>query len=414
MDIELKKKLLAIRYGDEGGAEKDGLIELRRGVPGLDLGESHYAQVQILVDGDSYLEGMAVYSDDLPDGVDILFNTNKPSGTPMLKVLKSVKTDKRSDESDWDKWRKELMEVTMGTKDEKKLAINYLKKGYKYVTFDDCHVALWKNRPTYQRVHIGSNDDSCRASTYIWVNTDDNTDDYFGVPESDASIFFSEKDLCLIKPLFEIASGGFSEHIIDCIIDHMNVANMTELKSVQVHLSSATLCYEHIYENVYMIKVTIVTNNGTNSFLISIYAHDPLYDSRDKAHLNMLIAKRCTDFNITDIVKETLESKRISKNLYLKYFTDDEIEWILEHLDNYDDICGIWVKKMSTPHPYTDALAITAFHSSSCGETKCTTGISRLSCMFETLDYYTKYVISESEIQKVIAKGIWYTKHAKD
>lgn len=84
---------VAIRYGDEGGLDKDGVMEIRRGVPDLDLGKSHYAQVRILVDGDHYLKGMAVYSDDLPDGVDIRFNTNKPSGTPKMKVLKEAKAD---------------------------------------------------------------------------------------------------------------------------------------------------------------------------------------------------------------------------------------------------------------------------------------------------------------------------------
>ena len=68
-------------------------MEIRRGVPDLDLGKSHYAQVRILVDGDHYLKGMAVYSDDLPDGVDVMFNTNKPSGTPKMKVLKEAKAD---------------------------------------------------------------------------------------------------------------------------------------------------------------------------------------------------------------------------------------------------------------------------------------------------------------------------------
>lgn len=82
-----------IRYGDEGGIDKDGVIEIRRGVEDLDLGNSHYAQVRILVDGTHYLKGMAMYSDDLPDGVDIVFNTNKNSGTPKDKVMKSIKED---------------------------------------------------------------------------------------------------------------------------------------------------------------------------------------------------------------------------------------------------------------------------------------------------------------------------------
>ena len=89
----LDSSRVAIRYGDEGGMDKDGVMEIRRGVPDLDLGKSHYAQVRILVDGDHYLKGMAVYSDDLPDGVDVMFNTNKPSGTPKMKVLKEAKAD---------------------------------------------------------------------------------------------------------------------------------------------------------------------------------------------------------------------------------------------------------------------------------------------------------------------------------
>ena len=82
-----------IRYAEEGGLGKDGVIELRRGVADLDLGASHYAQVRIMVDGTHYLKGMAMYSDDIPDGVDIIFNTNKRSGTPKLDVLKKIQDD---------------------------------------------------------------------------------------------------------------------------------------------------------------------------------------------------------------------------------------------------------------------------------------------------------------------------------
>lgn len=82
-----------ILYGDEGGALKDGVIEIRRGVVDLDLGDSHYAQVRILVDGTHYLKGMAMYSDDMPDGADIVFNTNKHTGTPKMDVLKKIQDD---------------------------------------------------------------------------------------------------------------------------------------------------------------------------------------------------------------------------------------------------------------------------------------------------------------------------------
>ena len=138
----LDSKRLQIRYNEEGGVDKDGVIELRRGVPDLSLGKSRYSQVRIMVDGTHYLKGMAVYADDLPDGIDVRFNTNKHQGTPMKKVLKEIKDDpdnpfgstikdseqggqywyddpktgkkklglinKRSDEGDWSEWKDAL------------------------------------------------------------------------------------------------------------------------------------------------------------------------------------------------------------------------------------------------------------------------------------------------------------------
>ncbi len=94
----LSSKRIKVRYSEEGGLEKDGLVEIRRGVKDLSLGNNDYAQVRILVDGTHYIKGMAVYSDDLPDGVDIMFNTNKTKGTPMMgpkndTVLKPIKKD---------------------------------------------------------------------------------------------------------------------------------------------------------------------------------------------------------------------------------------------------------------------------------------------------------------------------------
>ena len=96
---EFSSDRLMVRYGDEGGKEKDGVIELRRGVEDISLGGANYAQVRINVDGTHYLKGMAVYSDSMPDGVDIIFNTNKKTGTPILgdgkenSVLKKLKDD---------------------------------------------------------------------------------------------------------------------------------------------------------------------------------------------------------------------------------------------------------------------------------------------------------------------------------
>lgn len=112
---------ISIRYKEDGGEDKDGVIELRRNVKDLDLGASSYAQVRIGVNGSHYLKGMAMYTDDIPDGVDIVFNTNKKKGTPKDKVLKELKNNPDNpfgatiqrqegklnivnEEGDWNKW----------------------------------------------------------------------------------------------------------------------------------------------------------------------------------------------------------------------------------------------------------------------------------------------------------------------
>ena len=96
----MDSKRLKVRFAEEGGVNKDGVVEIRPGVEDLSLGKSAYAQVRILVDGTHYIKGMAVYGDpkDFPDGVDIIFNTNKKKSVPIKggkesSVLKPIKSD---------------------------------------------------------------------------------------------------------------------------------------------------------------------------------------------------------------------------------------------------------------------------------------------------------------------------------
>lgn len=130
----LSSKRLQVFYDEDGGTKKDGVIELRRGPDDISLGSSNYAQVRILVDGTHYLKGMAMYSDDLPPGIDVRFNSNKKRGTPIFgetsesSVLKPIKHDdpnnpfgtyikpngqhgvinKVYEEGDWDTWSRTL------------------------------------------------------------------------------------------------------------------------------------------------------------------------------------------------------------------------------------------------------------------------------------------------------------------
>lgn len=93
----IDSKRVYIRYNEDGGLGKDGLIELRPGVEDINIGSSRYAQIRMAVDDSYYLKGMAVYSNNIPKGYDVVFNTNKHIGTPMMgtgdnSVLKKMKT----------------------------------------------------------------------------------------------------------------------------------------------------------------------------------------------------------------------------------------------------------------------------------------------------------------------------------
>jgi hypothetical protein len=88
--ISVNSRRIAIRYGDEGGKEADGVIYVRRGAKDLTIGSNNYAQVRIAVDGTHYLKGMAVYKEDLPPGVDLMFNTNKPRTRNKKDVMKEM------------------------------------------------------------------------------------------------------------------------------------------------------------------------------------------------------------------------------------------------------------------------------------------------------------------------------------
>jgi hypothetical protein len=92
--ISISSKRVDIRYAEDGGADADGVIYVRPGVKDVSLGESHYAQVRVAVNGTHYLKGMAIYKDDLPDGVDLVFNTNKHNTGNKLDAMKPMKQDK--------------------------------------------------------------------------------------------------------------------------------------------------------------------------------------------------------------------------------------------------------------------------------------------------------------------------------
>lgn len=201
--VSISSNRIKVRYDEEGGSDKDGVIELRRGVDDISLGNARYAQVRIAVDGTHYLKGMAMYSDDMPDGVDIIFNTNKSKGTPMLgsgdkTVLKEMKSDpenpfgatiRRDDqlvlaqrhyigkdgkehqsalnivneEGNWSSWRKSLSSQML-SKQSPTLAKRQLKLAYdlKQDEFDEI-MAL--ENPVIKKAFLEQFADSCDSAS---------------------------------------------------------------------------------------------------------------------------------------------------------------------------------------------------------------------------------------------------------
>lgn len=91
--ISINSKRIAVNYADQGGNLADGVMYVRPGVKDLSLGNNNYAQVRIMVDKTHYLKGMAVYKEDLPTGVDLVFNTNKANTGRKKDAMKAIEDD---------------------------------------------------------------------------------------------------------------------------------------------------------------------------------------------------------------------------------------------------------------------------------------------------------------------------------
>lgn len=193
MDSKRLKVLLKDEVGPDGelGIDKDGIIQIRRGVKDLSLGDDKYAQVRILVDDTKYLKGMAVYSDNMPDGIDVIFNSNK---TSIDKALKNIKEDdpmnpfgslikpngqsyyidddgnkqlslinKRASEGDWSDWTDALPSQFL-SKQSKQLIEQQLNIA-KADKQDEYNAILELNNPTIKKHFLQKFADSCDSAS---------------------------------------------------------------------------------------------------------------------------------------------------------------------------------------------------------------------------------------------------------
>lgn len=183
-----------VRYNEEGGVDKDGVIEIRPGVEDVSLGGASYAQVRIAVgDKGLYAKGMAMYSNEIPEGYDILINSNKHVGSPDDKVFKKMKDDpdnpfgatinaeygqrtyidengkkqlsvinKVNQEGEWDNWSKTLSAQMLSKQPleliQRQLDLTYSKK------LDEYNDIMALDNPTVRRKLLEDFSDDCDAS----------------------------------------------------------------------------------------------------------------------------------------------------------------------------------------------------------------------------------------------------------
>lgn len=168
--LSVDSERIQVNWDEDGGTGADGTIYVRPGVSDISLGGNQYAQVRIAVDGKNYLKGMAIYKDDLPEGVDLVFNTNKskfnddgslkskndamkkmefkpdsdelapnPFGSQIRRQIIELDADGKevvtsamniiNEEGSWDTWSKQLSSQILG-KQDRRLAEQQLNARY--------------------------------------------------------------------------------------------------------------------------------------------------------------------------------------------------------------------------------------------------------------------------------------------
>ena len=337
----------------------------------------------------------------------------------------------------------------MYSKEIKEYAIECMKKGYKYVTFDKQYVVLWKNEPKYERVRIGSNDDRCVLNTYpMWVDMNSEEEDYFGTPDPDASILLSTLDSdwqrLFIKSLFEIAADGLTETLVKDIVDELTLNNIFEVKAVYGRICDIKHSDDSGQNRTYMLYANVTTDSEENGIV-----YCPKYSDANVSYLRMMCRDGDASFDITELVNYELsrrsstdstkyftdngivycpkygdasfditelvnyELSRRSSADSTKYFTDDELAWILDHginmgADGIKD-CDIMIEKIHTENPTSDTIIVTLYPSPLCPGISRSFELTQESRLFQKLDYCTHYYIQKDDLITRLSGKIFYT-----
>jgi hypothetical protein len=188
--ISVSSRRIGVNYAEDGGAAADGVIYVRPGVDHLRIGNNRYAQVRIMVDGTHYLKGMAVYKDDLPEGVDLVFNTNKKNTGRKKDVMKEISADPDNpfgsivhqvhdangkvssamnlvnEEGSWDKWSKTLSSQML-SKQNPELAQQQLNMTFERRVREHAEISSLTNPTVRKELLIRFADQTDAASVHL-------------------------------------------------------------------------------------------------------------------------------------------------------------------------------------------------------------------------------------------------------
>jgi len=269
---------VAIRYNEEGGAEHDGLIELRPGVSDLSLGGARYAQVRINVDDTHYLKGMAVYNPDLPDGVDIRFNTSKHLGTEPGKVFKAMKKVDENDPNSPIDWSNPFgSSVTQLDNDDGKLsACNVVRRDNEWSEWDKNLASQFLSK---QPVPL--------AERQLKLAVDDKRQDFEDIaaltnPEVKKKLLldFSEKCDAAAVDLKAAPFAGQQTHVILPFSDIKD----NEIFAPNYADGTMVACIRYPHQGKFEIPILRVNNTGKAVDIIGKNAPDAVGISAATAH----------------------------------------------------------------------------------------------------------------------------------
>lgn len=261
-----------VKYDETGGTERDGTIDIRPGVPDISLDGRPFAQVRIAVDNTHYLKGMAVYRDDIPDGYDVVFNSNKHQDKGKMAAMKELKKVKDADGNetskiDWEnpfgstiKTGGQWDYIDPKTGKKKQSIINIVNEEDDWEKWKKSipSQVLSKQTPALARRQLGISAEE-KAAEFEKIKSLKN-----GTLKKSELIEFAEKCDTAAESLAAAALPRQATHVILPI----NSLKENEIFAPNYKDGEEVICWRYPHEGVYQIPRLIVNNKNKEALKV--------------------------------------------------------------------------------------------------------------------------------------------------